>query len=161
MSAPVISALLSIAVVATELLGAPATIDPPPVVDPGAERAQLVSTPAAAPDFVAGQRERRVVGPLKRGIHELRDPSGWPAEPPAFVGVVDGERFDAAVRTLCGEVAPDAGLPEVARLVREASAETHADPFLLAALAYRESRCRPGLVTPAGVGLLQIQPKMF
>jgi hypothetical protein len=120
--------------------------------------APAVDAPVRA---VAGQRERRVSGPLKRGIHELKDPSGWPAEPPSPIGPVDAERFDAAVAKLCGEVAPDAGLGELARVVREVSAETGADPFLMAALGYRESRCRPGLVSSAGIGLLQIQPGMF
>src|SRR5215831_6312170 len=83
----------------------------------------------------AGQRQRRGTGPEKRGIHELQDPSGWPAEPTTPAGPLDAARFDAAVEKICGEVAPNAGLPEVARLVREASAETGADPFLIAALA--------------------------
>ena len=111
--------------------------------------------------IVDGERERRIPGPFKRGIHELKDPSGWPAEPAVPAGPVDAERFDAAVAHLCGEVAPDAGLAELARVVREVSDETKADPFLMAALGYRESRCRPGLASPSGVGLLQIQPHMF
>jgi peptidase M23-like protein/transglycosylase-like protein with SLT domain len=116
-----------------------------------------------APDAAvrAGQRQRHVSGPLKRGIHELEDPSGWPAEPAQPLGPVDAERFDAAVEKLCGEVAPDAGLPAIARVVRDVAAETKSDPFLLAALVYRESRCRPSLAGAAGVGLLQIQPAMF
>ena len=109
----------------------------------------------------AGQRQRRGTGPEKRGIHELQDPSGWPAEPATPAGPLDAARFDAAVEKVCGEVAPNAGLPEVARLVREASAEAGADPFLVAALAYRTSRCRPSSKGEAGVGLLEIQPAMF
>jgi murein DD-endopeptidase MepM/ murein hydrolase activator NlpD len=156
----VTSALLSLAVIATELLGGPAIdADQPQVtIDQRVLRAQPMSEP---PAYVAGQRERHTAGPLKRGVHELRDPSGWPAEPPVLTGPLDAARFDAAVVALCGEVAPEAGLPEIARLVREAGAETRADAFLLAALVYRESRCRAGLVTATGIGLLQIQPKMF
>jgi hypothetical protein len=119
------------------------------------------AAPLAPPHVVAGQRQRLVAGPPRRGIHELEDPSGWPAEPPTASGPVDAERFDAAVEMLCGEVAPDAGLAAVARIVREVSTETKSDPFLLAALVYRESRCRPSLVSPAGIGILQIQPSMF
>jgi len=104
----------------------------------------------------AGQRQRRGTGPEKRGIHELEDPSGWPPEPPTPAGPLDAARFDAAVEKVCGEVAPNAGLPEVARLVREASAETSADPFLIAALAYRTSRCRPSSTGAGGIGLLEI-----
>ena len=75
----------------------------------------------------AGQRQRRGTGPERRGIHELEDPSGWPAEPPAETGPLDAARFDAAVEKICGEVAPDAGLPAVAEVVRQVSAETGAD----------------------------------
>ena len=108
-----------------------------------------------------GQRQRRGTGPERRGIHELEDPSGWPAEPPVEAGPLDAARFDAAVEKICGEVAPDAGLPAVAEVVRQVSAETGADPFLIAALAYRTSRCRPASAGEAGVGLLGIQPAMF
>jgi Peptidase family M23/Transglycosylase SLT domain len=97
----------------------------------------------------------------KRGIHELKDPGGWPAEPPPVAGPIDAGRFEAAVVGMCGEVARDEGLPEVARLVREIAAETKSDPFLLAALAYRGSRCRPWMTSSSGIGLLQIKPSMF
>ena len=124
---------------------------------------------SAAPDMsiqatvvaVAGQRQRPMPGPVKRGIHELQDPARWPSEPASPVGALDAERFDAVVIKLCGEVAPDAGLPELAHVIRTVSAEVKADPFLMAALAYRESRCRPGLAGASGVGLLQIKPSMF
>ena len=160
-ASPVTFALLPMAVLAAELLGGPAIDVDQSEAQSDRGAAARPSLPAPAPAFVEGQRQRHTAGPLKRGIHELRDPSGWPAEPPAAAGPVDAARFDAAVIALCGEVAPSAGLPEVARLVREAGAETHVDAFLLAALVYRESRCRPRLVTPTGVGLLQIQPRMF
>ena len=158
----VIAALLPLALLATELLGGP-VVDGDPIsttIDQRVGRAQPMGA-AAAPAFVDGQRQRHTAGPLKRGIHELRDPSGWPAEPAPVTGALDAARFDAAVVAVCGEVAPNAGLPEIARHVREAAADTHSDAFLLAALVYRESRCRASLVTATGVGLLQIQPKMF
>src|SRR5512146_1374392 len=50
-----------------------------------------------------GQRQRRGTGPEKRGIHELQDPSGWPAEPAPPAGPLDAARFDAAVEKVCGE----------------------------------------------------------
>jgi murein DD-endopeptidase MepM/ murein hydrolase activator NlpD len=157
----VTSAILSLALLATELLGpVPDSIANDPAsatIDRRAERAQ----PMTPPVFVAGARERHVAGPQKRGIHELRDPRGWPAEPASPTEALDAGRFDAAFAIVCGEVAPSAGLPALARVVREVSAEVRADAFLLAALAYRESRCRAGLVTATGIGLLQIQPKMF
>jgi hypothetical protein len=139
---------LSLVLVAAEVSGGAAE---PPVA-------------SAAPSFEmprAGQRQKRGTGPERRGIHELEDPSYWPPEPPAEKGPLDAARFDAAVMKVCGEVAPDAIIPEVARVVREVSAETGADPFLVAALAYRQSRCRPHDHGEAGVGLLGIQPSMF
>jgi hypothetical protein len=114
-----------------------------------------------AASVVAGRRQRPSALPPKRGIHELKDPGGWPAEPAAVAGPIDAARFDAAVIRMCGEVARDEGLPEVARTVREVSAQTKSDPFMLAALAYRGSRCRPSLVSSTGVGLLQIKASMF
>ena len=116
-------------------------------------------TAAASP--VAGLRQRPSTVAPKRGIHELKDPGGWPAEPPTVAGPIDAARFDAAVVRMCGEVARDEGLPEVARVVREVAAETNGDPFMLAALAYRGSRCRPRLTSTSGVGLLQIKASMF
>jgi hypothetical protein len=110
---------------------------------------------------LAGLRQRPSAVPLKRGIHELKDPGGWPAEPPVAAGPIDAARFDAAVIRMCGEVARDEGLPEIARVVREVAAETKRDPFMLAALAYHEGRCRPWLTTSTGIGLLQIKPSMF
>ena len=157
------SALIAMAVLATELLGGPALDNDAPQATQATQATidQRVRAQPMSPAFVEGQRERHVAGPLKRGIHELRDPAGWPAEPPAVTGALDPARFEAAVTTVCGEVAPSAGLAELARLVREVAEETHADAFLLAALAYRESRCRASLATATGIGLLQIQPKMF
>jgi hypothetical protein len=131
----------------------------PPDANRGASAA--AASTAAAGEVVAGLRQRPSTLPPKRGIHELKNPGGWPAEPPAAVGAVDAGRFDAAVVRLCGEVAREEGLPEVARVLREVAAQTKGDPFLLAALAYRGSRCRPGLVSSTGVGLLQIKASMF
>ncbi|HMF41546.1 MAG TPA: transglycosylase SLT domain-containing protein, partial [Polyangia bacterium] len=136
-----------------------------PDANTGASAHAPVAAAAAAPDdagpVVAGLRQRPSTNTPKRGIHELKDPGGWPAEPPAVTGPIDAARFDAAVVKMCGEVARDEGLPEVARAVREAAAQTNSDPFMLAALAYRTSRCRSGAVTSAGIGLLQIKPSMF
>ncbi len=126
-----------------------------------------VAAAAAATDgttaasVAAGLRQRPSAVPPRRGIHELKDPGGWPAEPPSVAGPIDAARFDAAMVRMCGEVARDEGLPEVARVVREVSEQMKSDPFTLAALAYRGSRCRPWLVSSTGVGLLQIKASMF
>jgi murein DD-endopeptidase MepM/ murein hydrolase activator NlpD len=151
---PVAFSSLVLIPLAAELLGTP----------PIASAADTVAAPMtqAVVEVAPGQREHRSAKPPRREVHELRDPAGWPAEPPSPAGPLDADRFDAAVMSLCAEVAPDAGLADLARLVREAAAETHADAFLLAALTYHQSRCRPGSVSSAGgVGLLAIEPAMF
>jgi len=147
-------ASLTIALLAAELPDANSGASAPVVAAPAAD-----GTTAAS--VVAGLRQRPSAIPPKRGIHELKDPGGWPAEPAPAGGPIDAARFDAVVVRMCGEVARDEGLPEVARVVREIAAETKADPFMLAALAYRNSRCRPWLTSTAGVGLLQIKASMF
>jgi len=127
----------------------------------------LVTLFAATPDpsvpsgVVPGARQRPMIGPAKRGVHELKDPAAWPAEPPIPAAPLDADRFDAAVVRMCAEVAPLSSLPEIARIVRTVSEAAGADPFLMAALVYRESRCRAGLTGASGVGLLQIKPSMF
>ena len=123
--------------------------------------AAIARAATPADNVVAGLRQRPSAVPLKRGIHELKDPGGWPAEPPAVSDPVDAARFDAAFVRMCGEVARDEGLPELARVVREVAAETGSDAFMLAALAYRTSRCRPWMTSVTGVGLLQIKASMF
>lgn len=46
-------------------------------------------------------------------------------------------------------------------LVQAAAAEAGVDPFLLAALMYEESGCRPALESPRGYGLLRIHPGLY
>jgi murein DD-endopeptidase MepM/ murein hydrolase activator NlpD len=150
-TAPVV---LSLALLAADLVPASVSLS-------SADLAAGGQTTAAPVRVVAGRRQRHTTGPAKRGIHELEDPAGWPAEPSPENRALDAARFDAAVTKLCAEVAPEGGLDAIARVVREVSAETGADPFLTAALVYRQSRCRPALVSVVGIGLLQIKPGMF
>jgi murein DD-endopeptidase MepM/ murein hydrolase activator NlpD len=148
----VLVAVFSLLTVAGELV-APAPPPAPPASEP------VLSAPAPAAESPS-KRHRPVVGPLRRGILELKDPADWPAEP-ATPGPLDAPRFDEALVAMCAQVTPSPGLPEVARLVREAAAAAGQDPFLLAALAYRQSWCRPGQNASGGIGLLGIQPSMF
>jgi len=121
------------------------------------EATAAVLTPGQGP----AARQHHSAEPDHRETHELRDPTGWPREPNTPVAALDDARFDAAVVALCDEVAPRPGLDDVARVVREASTASKADPFLIAALVYRQSRCRPALESHGGIGLLQIEPAMF
>ncbi len=127
----------------------------------------LATLPGWAPSpaqaaWPSAPRARQAPGPLHRGIHELRDPAGWPAEPARLTGPLDTVRFDDAFTKICRPVASRAvDLPAVAAIIRDVALASDADPFLLAALAYRQGFCTPGLKSAAGIGLLQIQPAMF
>jgi len=58
----------------------------PPYANTAASAA--AASTAAAGEVVAGLRQRPSSGPLKRGIHELKDPTGWPAEPAPVPGAL-------------------------------------------------------------------------
>lgn len=123
----------------------------------GAHRASAKTAALALPP-----RSRLTATPFHRGVHELRDPTAWPAEPGTPEGPLDTARFDRAFAELCRGVAPRAvDQTQVAAHIRTVAAEMGADPFLLAALAYRQTFCAPSHASAAGVGLLQIQPGMF
>jgi murein DD-endopeptidase MepM/ murein hydrolase activator NlpD len=104
---------------------------------------------------------RRSEEGLRRGVHELKDLKRWPAEPASPADPPDPSRFRAALWTMCEGMATARVVGRLADEIREAAAEANVDPFLLGALVYRGSRCDPGLKTPFGVGLLQIQPSMY
>lgn len=106
-------------------------------------------------------RKRRTDEGLRPGVHELKDPKRWPAEPESPPLPVDGARFRAAFSGLCEGMATARMLARMSDEVLDAAAEAGVDPFLLGALVYRESRCTPTLVTPYGIGLLQIQARMI
>jgi len=94
-------------------------------------------------------------------VHELKDIRRWPAEPESPPGPPDPAGFRTALFALCEGMATARATARVADGVREAAAEAGVDPFLLGALVYRASRCNPNLQTAFGVGLLQIQPRMY
>jgi murein DD-endopeptidase MepM/ murein hydrolase activator NlpD len=105
-------------------------------------------------------RRRRSEDGLRPGVHELKDIRRWPAEPPSPPGPPDRSRFRSALWAMCEGMATARSVAHLADDVREAAAEAEVDPYLLAALVYRASRCNPKLTTPFGIGLLQIQPGM-
>jgi len=107
------------------------------------------------------RKRRTEEGPLRPGVHELKDPKRWPAEPESPPAPLDEARFRAAFSGMCEGMAPARMLARISTEIRQVADEAKVDPFLLAALVYRESRCVPTLVTPFGVGLLQIQTRMI
>jgi hypothetical protein len=107
-------------------------------------------------------RKRRVEdGLLRPGKHELKDLARWPAEPASPPPPADEVRFRDAFAGLCEGMVSVKLLKQLSGEVLAVAAEAGVDPFMLAALVYRESRCVPTLVTPFGTGLLQIQPRMI
>ena len=118
------------------------------------------ANPASKPPWPA--RKRRVEnGLLKPGVHELKDPKRWPAEPESPPAPLDSAKFRAAFFGMCEGMVTARMAGQISDEILQASGETKVDPFLLAALVYRESRCVPTLVTPFGTGLLQIQARMI
>ncbi len=81
----------------------------------------------------------------------------WPAEP-SSPREIDGTRFKAALRALCHGMTA-ARAENYGNWITTYAREQGVDPFLLAALMYRESRCDPealDLDGVRGIGLTQI-----
>jgi murein DD-endopeptidase MepM/ murein hydrolase activator NlpD len=107
-------------------------------------------------------RKRRTdEGLLRPGVHELKDPKRWPAEPESPSAPLDEKRFRAAFSSMCEGMASPRLLGRISEEILQVAGEAGVDPFLLGALVYRESRCVPTLVTGFGTGLLQIQARMI
>lgn len=106
------------------------------------------------------KRRRRVGVRGMRGKGQgLVDLSLWPAEP-ASPATVDVQRFASVLRQLCHDWMPPRRPAQFSRWILESSKQFGVDPFLLAALIYRQSRCLPRLQTGYGVGLAMINPRM-
>ena len=89
----------------------------------------------------------------------------WPDEP-ASPSTVDPARFASALRTICGWMPPERAARYTGWILENA-AFFEVDPFLIAALVYREGRCRSdaeggdALERGSGVGLTLIEPRMY
>ncbi len=83
----------------------------------------------------------------------------WPSEPES-PQTIDAGRFAAALRTLCGFM-PRGRQATYANWILESSAEFGEDPFLIAALIFRQSRCRSTAEDLGGVGLSLIPRSMY
>ena len=73
--------------------------------------------------------------------HRATAPELWPAEP-ASPATIDPDRFAAAFGELCGRM-PAARRDRYAAAITKEAARFGVDPFLLAALVYDRSSCRP------------------
>jgi hypothetical protein len=91
--------------------------------------------------------------------HELCNTDTWPVEPASPESIVD-ERFRDAFARLCS-VEADSDVAALGPEILRAAREQGVDPFLLGALAFHGSGCRPGAKSPAGFGLLAIHPGLY
>ena len=110
-----------------------------PTSAPTYEAPRLPLEPPAAP-WRARRRPRSPNAPMNgMALYDLEE---WPPEP-VSPSPAKPERFAAALRQLCG---PNLRRPKAmlyGRWIREIGEELDVDPFLLAAVAYRSSRCDP------------------
>lgn len=85
----------------------------------------------------------------------------WPTEP-VSPSRIDPARFARALRQICGFMPPGRGERWTEWILRYAG-EFGVDPFLVAALAYRQSRCLPDAenLDGPGLGLTQIHRDMY
>jgi len=89
----------------------------------------------------------------------LLDPASWAPEPESPKNL-DLARFARALRAVCSKL-PPARAEQYARWVDESARSHGEDPFLLAALMSRASRCTGDAEEVQGIGLTGIQPEMY
>lgn len=88
----------------------------------------------------------------------LMDLSRWPAEPQS-PAQVDEAKLARAIRTICGWMPPKRPR-RYAQWILESSREFGVDPFIVAALVYRQSLCVPNRTSDYGAGLTGINVRM-
>jgi hypothetical protein len=88
-------------------------------------------------------------------------PNDWPAEP-AAPREIDAARFASALQRMCG-LMPPGRRERWSEWILSSSREFQVDPFLVAALVYRQSRCLPDAenLDGPGLGLTQIHREMY
>ena len=89
----------------------------------------------------------------------LVKPGDWPA-PAAAPDTIDPARFARALRKLCGFM-PKGRQHRYAGWMIDYATRFGEDPFVLAALTYRLSRCDPKANKVQGIGLTAIQSRMY
>ncbi|MBZ0120140.1 MAG: peptidoglycan DD-metalloendopeptidase family protein [Sandaracinaceae bacterium] len=119
----------------------------------------LVMMGGDRPPWLARRRPGLRVNQLVRARVE---PADWPAEPES-PRQVDPARFARALRGICGWM-PAERAQRYTQWILQYAAEFEVDPFLMAALVYREGRCRSdseGSEHGEGLGLTQIHREMY
>lgn len=98
---------------------------------------------------------RRAPPRSERPWQGIAKPAAWPPEPRSPESV-DKPRLARALIQICGRLAQDRA-DRLAGWVQEYAQRFDADPFVVGALIYRQSRCRSKLVgKKKGIGLSQI-----
>ena len=111
------------------------------------------------PPFKA--RRRVGVGHMKAKGQGLIDLKRWPPEPdPPPLKDTDPERLAQALRRLCHDWMPPSRPRRYATWILEYAARFQVDPFTLAALVYRSSRCLPRMKDNFGEGLTMLNLRM-
>ena len=118
-------------------------------------RAQRLSFEGPAPPWEFRRHARfHGIGPSGLGLIDI---TRWPPEP-GSPSRADERRFAPALSKLCGGDVPHQQFIRVSSSILEASAAFEVDPFLIGALIYRQSRCKPSFKSKDRVGLAGIDP---
>jgi len=105
------------------------------------------------------RRHRRGVKGMRGKGQGLIDLKRWPAEPPS-PDAVEPERLARALRELCASWMPSRRPLRYTGWILQYSQQFDVDPFLVAALLYRQSRCIPTEKNDYGVGIAMINAGM-
>lgn len=103
-------------------------------------------------------RTRSGIAPNRRAA-ALIHANVWRDEPKS-PKVVDVARLASSLSAVCGPM-PRERSERYAAWINESASRHGEDPFLLAAIVHRMSRCSPDADTAEGVGLAAIQPEMY
>lgn len=103
-------------------------------------------------------RARSGVAPNRRAA-ALINANVWRDEPKS-PKVVDVARLASSLAAVCGQM-PRERSERYAAFIHDSATRHGEDPFLLAAIVHRMSRCSPDAVSAEGVGLAAIQPEMY
>lgn len=113
---------------------------------------------ASAPFPKWNARSRTGVLPNRRAA-QLIGPELWRDEPQPPERI-DPARFAAALNRVCGPM-PAERRERYAKYIIDSATRHGEDPFLLAAVIHRLTRCDPRAKSSQGVGLAAIQPEMY
>jgi murein DD-endopeptidase MepM/ murein hydrolase activator NlpD len=104
-------------------------------------------------------RRKRKKERVRVSAHGLVDLKRWPAEPPS-PPTIDVARLGGALKELCGGWMPPSRPGRYAEWIVTYAGRFGIDPFLLAAVVYRHSRCLSQEQSAFGLGLTKIDPEM-